>query len=92
MEDDMGMNGGRNNFASEESNFGGPPPGNRYIGLSGKNVPNYADEPSDVYNNRGGRSNNLSSNYRPSSNEEIVEARQSLMLLKSKMKSNVPQR
>ena len=92
MEDDMGLNGGQNRFGSEESNFGMPPPGNRYIGLSGKNVPNYADDPGNVYNNRGGRTNNLSSNYRPGSNEEITEARQSLMLLKSKMKTKGPQR
>jgi len=33
-----------------------------------------------------------SSNYRPSSNEEIAEARQSLLLLKNKMKSKQPMR
>lgn len=92
MGDDLDNDGGSNRFGAEESHFGAPPPGSRYIGLSGKNVTNYADDPGNVYNNKVGRSNNLSANYRPSSNEEIVEARQSLMLLKSKMKTKAPQR
>lgn len=80
------MNPRQSNFREEEQDFGMPPSGNRYIGLSGKNSSNYADDPKNIYN-KGSKFNN-----QPNPNEEIAEARQSLMLLKSKMKSKVPQR
>lgn len=52
-------------------------------GLSQKTVPDYPSSHQDFQQprNRGYGS----SNYRPNSNEEIAEARQSLMLLKTKM-------
>lgn len=57
-----------------------------YERFSSQNMPDYSNPQPISYSN-GHRGGYGSSNYRPSSNEEIAEARQSLMLLKTKMKN-----
>lgn len=61
------------------------PPSYAATGFSQKSIQSYGGPPTDSYarKDRGYGS----SNYRPSSNQEVVEARQSLMLLKNKMKT-----
>lgn len=81
----MGMNARQSNYSQNDRDFGMPPSGNRYIGLGGKNMSNHGDDPTSAYS-RGSQNNQMGSN------EDISEARQSLMLLKSKMKNKVPQR
>lgn len=61
------------------------PSSGHYGQFSQKNVASYGPPPGSNYSNRDRGYG--SSNFRPSSNEEISEARQSLMLLKSKMKN-----
>ena len=56
-----------------------------YQGASQPSQPSYGRPPSDTYQ-RSDKGYG-SSNYRPNSNEEITEARQSLVLLKSKIKN-----
>lgn len=82
---DNPMGGGRDDPGLYEMH-GIPPPSYSGSGYSQKNVPSYgvSDNGYPKTKDRGYGS----SNYRPSSNEEIVEARQSLMLLKTKMKSS----
>jgi hypothetical protein len=62
-----------------------------YSKFNDQNMPDYSNPPPKSYSN-GHRGGYGSSNYRPSSNEEIAEARQSLMLLKTKMKHKNPTR
>ena len=68
---------------------GGQPNGH-YQAFNNQNMPPYGNGPSSNINKRDRGYG--SSNYRPSSNEEVAEARQSLMLLKSKIKNKSSQR
>jgi hypothetical protein len=66
------------------------PSSGHYGQYSQKHADPYGPPPGSNYSNRDRGYG--SSNFRPSSNEEISEARQSLLLLKSKMKNKNPTR
>uniref|UniRef100_A0A7S3J3F7 C2HC/C3H-type domain-containing protein n=1 Tax=Euplotes harpa TaxID=151035 RepID=A0A7S3J3F7_9SPIT len=72
----------------DNSGFPGYVPERKYIGMNRGNA-GYSDPPNEVYS--PGYGHGGGSGYRPSSTEDIEEARKSLMLLKSKIKNkNAP--
>lgn len=87
---DRGMDSIQTDMGPRIPNMNGAPPNGHYQAFSNKNMPSYNHAPSNNFSQRDRGYG--SSNYRPSSNEEIAEARQSLMLLKSKIKNKSSQR